>query len=314
MELSQVGLNELRWFLVVAETQNVSRAAIRLNISQPALSRTIRRLEQAYGVELFDRPNRRLQLNQYGKALVLRVEAAFRELALAEDDIATLRGPRTGTVEVAFLHSFGTWLVPSLIGEYARVDAHARFLLHQDSADEVTARLADGRSQLILTSPRPTDPLLAWVPLQDEPLALATWSNHYLAGRAQVGLMEVLHEHFIAMPREFGLRQTTDALFAARGVHMDIALESAEIATMKALVRSELGIAIVPGGPNAPATPGVVLIPLSDEDAFRTIGLSWHLERRLPAAASRFRGWLLTRAESEQDPTPRATSIDSGAG
>ncbi|MER6948151.1 LysR family transcriptional regulator [Nonomuraea sp. NPDC000554] len=109
----------MRSFLVVAEMQNVSRAAAMLNISQPALSRTIRRLEQAYGVELFDRPNRRLRLNQYGRALVARIEAALRELAQAEDDIAPIRGPRTGTVELAFLHSFGTWLVPDLLGEYA---------------------------------------------------------------------------------------------------------------------------------------------------------------------------------------------------
>jgi DNA-binding transcriptional LysR family regulator len=95
--------------------------------------------------------------------------------------------------------------------------------------------------------------------------------------------MDVLHERFIAMPSEFELRQTTDALFAVRGVHMNVVLESAEIATIKALVGSGLGVAIVPGGPTAPAVAGVTLIPLSDEDAFRTIGLSWHLDRRLPA-------------------------------
>jgi DNA-binding transcriptional LysR family regulator len=295
-ELSHVGLDELRSFLVVAEVQNVSRAAATLNISQPALSRTIKRLEQSYGVELFDRPNRRLRLNRYGRALATRIEAALLELAQAEDDIATMRGPRSGTVELAFLHSFGTWLVPDLLGEYAHVDTRARFVLHQDSADEVAARLADGRAHLILTSPRPRDPLLSWVPLHDEPLALATSPDHPLAGRRHVELMEVLRERFIAMPSEFGLRQTTDTLFAARGVHMDVILESAEIATIKALVRSGLGVAVVPGGPTAPAVAGVTLIPLSDEDAFRTIGVSWQLDRRLPAAASRFRGWVLSRS------------------
>jgi LysR family transcriptional activator of glutamate synthase operon len=169
------------------------------------------------------------------------------------DDIATLRGPRTGTVDLAFLHSFGTWLVPDLLSEYAHIDTQTRFVLHQDSADEVAARAADGRADLILTSPRPRDPLLSWVPLRDEPLALATGPGHPLGDRPQIELMDVLHERFIAMPAEFGLRQTTDALFAARGVHMNIVLESAEIATIKALVGSGLGIAIVPGGPTAPA-------------------------------------------------------------
>ncbi|WP_433438347.1 LysR family transcriptional regulator [Nonomuraea sp. CA-141351] len=309
-ELSHVGLDELRWFLVVAETQNVSRAAATLNLSQPALSRTIRRLEQAYGVELFDRPNRRLRLNRYGQALKARVEAALRELAQAEDDIAIMLGPRTGTVALAFLHSFGTWLVPDLLSEYAGIDTRTKFLLHQDSADEVAARLADGRADLILTSPRPRDPLLSWVPLRDEPLALATWSGHPLADRPHVEIVEVLHERFIAMPEEFGLRQTTDALFAARGVHMDVVLESAEIATIRALVRSKLGVAIVPDGPTAPVVEGVTLVPLRDEDAYRTIGVSWHLDRRLSAAARRFRGWTLTR--SRIDAPPAALAQDGG--
>jgi LysR family transcriptional activator of glutamate synthase operon len=297
--MSQVGLNELRWFLVVAELQNVSRAAARLNISQPALSRTIQRLEQAYGVDLFDRPNRRMRLNRYGEALVRRIEAALGELAGAEDDIATMRGPRAGTVELAFLHSFGTWLVPELLAKYKQVDGLTRFILHQDSADEVAARLVDGRTHLILTSPRPRDPMLSWAPIQREPLVLAVWEGHRLADRPQVELADVLHERFIAMHTEFGLRQTTDALFAARGVHLDVLLESAEIATIRALVRSGLGVAIVPGGPAAPAVPGLVLVPFSDEDAHRTIGMSWHLERSVPAAASRFRGFVLSHSGTD---------------
>ncbi|WP_460348074.1 LysR family transcriptional regulator [Actinoallomurus acanthiterrae] len=77
--------------LVVTELQNISRSAATLNISQPTLSRTIRRIEQAYGVELLDRPNRRLRLNQYGQVLASRIEAALRELAQAEDGIALRR-------------------------------------------------------------------------------------------------------------------------------------------------------------------------------------------------------------------------------
>jgi len=84
-------LNELRWFLVVAHLQNVSRAAQELNLSQPALSRAIRRLERTYGVELFDRSKQRMRLNSFGSALRGRVEAALT----APRGRAARREPRT---------------------------------------------------------------------------------------------------------------------------------------------------------------------------------------------------------------------------
>jgi LysR family transcriptional activator of glutamate synthase operon len=71
---------------------------------------------------------------------------------------------------------------------------------------------------------------------------------HRLARRSSLALAEVIDEGFIAMQSEFGLRQTTDAMFARRGTQPRIVLESAEIATIKALVGSGLGVAITPGG------------------------------------------------------------------
>src|SRR5215470_16981175 len=92
-----VTLDELRWFLVVAQIQNVSRAARELNLSQPALSRAIRRMERRYGVELFDRSKQRLRLNRFGSVVCGRMEAALRELSLVEDDIAALQEPSRGS-------------------------------------------------------------------------------------------------------------------------------------------------------------------------------------------------------------------------
>src|SRR5215470_2761450 len=267
-----VTLDELRWFLVVAQIQNVSRAARELNLSQPALSRAIRRMERRYGVELFDRSKQRIRLNRYGRAVRGRIEAALREMSLVEDDIAELQEPAPGVVSLAFLHSFGTWLVPDLLGKFATVQPATQFVLHQDSADEVSARLNGGMADLVLTSPRPADAVISWTPLQDERLELVVPTAHRLARRPSLTLAEVIDESFIAMHAEFGLRQTTDAMFARRGTQPRIVLESAEIATIKALVGSGLGVAITPGGEHAPAASGVVSIPLTDDDAYRTIG------------------------------------------
>jgi LysR family transcriptional activator of glutamate synthase operon len=121
---------------------------------------------------------------------------------------------------------------------------------------------------------------------------------HRLARRSSLALAEVIDEGFIAMQSEFGLRQTTDAMFARRGTQPRIVLESAEIATIKALVGSGLGVAITPGGAHAPTASGVVSIPLIDDDAYRTIGLAWRLDRPLPAPVRRFRSFVISTGPS----------------
>src|SRR5262245_54660274 len=98
-----VTIDELRWFLVLASTENVSRAAEQLHIGQPTLSRALRRLERQIGTPLFDRTRQRLRLNSYGEAFRARAQRAVDELARAEDDIAVMLGPGPGTLRLAFL-------------------------------------------------------------------------------------------------------------------------------------------------------------------------------------------------------------------
>ncbi len=96
MELSQ-----LRAFLAAAQYENMTRAAESLHVTQPALSRTIARLEQELGVQLFDRAGRSVQLNEFGRAAREHAEAALAELGAMERHLQDLSGGLGGTIRVA---------------------------------------------------------------------------------------------------------------------------------------------------------------------------------------------------------------------
>ena len=89
-------LDELSWFVVLAETEHVTDAAAELGISQPTLSRALARLEDEVGVPLFDRVNRRLQLNAYGEILLEHARRTITEMRSATERIAAMRDPDTG--------------------------------------------------------------------------------------------------------------------------------------------------------------------------------------------------------------------------
>jgi DNA-binding transcriptional LysR family regulator len=261
-------VEELRWFAAVVEDPNVTRAAAALHVSQPALSRSLRRLEAQLDIELFDRVGRTLEPNRHGRAYAEHVRRALEELDAGREAIAE----EAAEVRLAFLHTLGTWLVPELIGDYRTRHPDTRFRLSQGGAGALVESVLAGRSDLLLSSPE--DPRLAWHALFDEPLRLVVPPDHRLAARRRVRLEEVADEPFVVMRPEYGLRGITDELLARAGVAPRIAFEGEDPETLRGLVRAGLGVALLAGDG----------IAIADKGASRTIGLAWHPERyRSPA-------------------------------
>ncbi|MCX4718758.1 LysR substrate-binding domain-containing protein [Streptomyces virginiae] len=196
-------IRELQWFVALAECEHVTSAAERLNIAQPTLSRALARLEKRMGVALFDRKQNRLHLNKYGEVFRAHAVRAISEMDRAEQRIATLIDPDTGTITLGFLHSYGTWLVPALLAGYHAIAPATTFELRGSAADAVVDGVRQGRLDLGITSPRPADTTLRWTPLQNEPLSLLVPVGHRLASHHRVRLAELAAEDFLALQPEF---------------------------------------------------------------------------------------------------------------
>ena len=283
-----MNLDELHWFVVLAETEHVTEAAAALRISQPTLSRALARLEQQVGAPLFDRINRRLTLNAYGRIMVEHARRCTDEMHAAVGRIAALRDPDTGTVRLAFLHSVASWYVPELLRRFRAEAPNVQFDLHQGAAPEITQQLWTGRADLAITSPRPTNAEFGWHELYVESLCLAVPRGHRFAGRSPLKLQEIAVEPLIALPHGFGLRQLTDELWADAGAAPRIAFEAMEIPAVEGLVAAGFGVAVVPEPRPGRGEPMCEYVPLSHPHAQRRIGLAWVPHRVLPPAADRF--------------------------
>ncbi|MGV0743605.1 LysR family transcriptional regulator [Mycolicibacterium sp. XJ870] len=284
-------LDELTWFVVLAETQHVTDAAAELGISQPTLSRALARLEEELGVPLFDRVNRRLRLNGYGEILLEHARRAIAEMRSATERIAALRDPATGTVRLAFLHSQASSFVPDLLRRFRAEAPRVQFSLVQGAAHEIIERLANGQADLAITSPRPDG--YHWRGLYMERLCLAVPRGHRLASRARIRLADAGDDPFVALAPGFGLRQLTDELCAEAGIEPHVVFEAMEIPTMEGLVAAGFGVAVVPVPRPERAEPGAVYVPLAQGSAKRQLGLAWPAERALPPAAEKFAQFVI---------------------
>ncbi|UGT60517.1 LysR family transcriptional regulator [Nocardia asteroides] len=295
--------DDLTWFITLAELEHVGATADRLHVAQPTLSRMLARLERRLGVRLFDRTGKRLRLNEFGRAYYEHARRARIELDAGARAVADLADPAEGTVRLAFLHSFGSWLVPQLVGDFRRQAGRVAVSLHQDAAGTITRMVLDGDADLAVVSPRPAEPGLGWSGLLRQPLVLAVPAGHRLAGKRQAKLAELAGEEVIAMRHGYGMRRLLDELAAAAGLHPRIAFESSDLVTVTGLVAAGLGVALVPledPPPGATPSPAVAKVPLADPGAVREVGLVWAADRPMPEAARRFRavieGWAARRS------------------
>jgi LysR family transcriptional regulator, transcription activator of glutamate synthase operon len=287
-----MNVDELYWFVVLAETEHVTDAAAKLNITQPTLSRALRRLERQVGAPLFDRVSHRLRLNAYGRIMLEHSRRSITEIHSASERIAALRDPDGGTVRLAFLHSMASWFVPDLVRRFRSDAPRVQFDLTQGAAHEIAELLDTGGADLAITGPRPARDEFGWHELLAERLCLVVPQNHHLANRRRITLREVADEPFIALGSAYGLRQLTNDLWAAENISPRVVFETVEIATIEGLVAAGLGVAVVPTPRPGRAEPSAVYIPLSNPGAKRSIGLAWPRSRGIPPAAERFAAFI----------------------
>src|SRR5471030_2852962 len=138
-------LRHLRYFVIVAEEQNVTRAAARLHVSQPPLSRQIRDLEAELGVELFRRTAKSLALTEAGKIFLNEVRAILLRVDQAVDTVRMVANPKRGTLHVGYAPSLTVRLLPKTLMLFEREHPGVRVSLHDLSTEECIHQLSNGK-------------------------------------------------------------------------------------------------------------------------------------------------------------------------
>ncbi|MEV5435563.1 LysR family transcriptional regulator [Streptomyces sp. NPDC052682] len=278
---ADVHVRDLRYFVAVAEELHFTRAAERLYVSQPALSKQVRALERQLGVELFRRDRRGVFLTEAGTALLphaRRVLAAWAQGAAA---VESARAAQRSTLVVGMSTSPGRGgLLPAIRSRFTAAYPGTAVRLRQVNWQDPTAGLADGSSDVAFVwLPLPGQERFAWTVLAEEPLLLALPDTHPLAGRAEIDFTDLLDEPFLALPESTGpLRDYWLALDARGGRPPRIGAEIASTEeTYEALVAG-LGVCLVAQG-NVPLLTlgGVTARPVRGVTPSRYV-LAWRRE------------------------------------
>lgn len=256
----------IHYFLAVAEDLHFGRAATKLHVSQPAVSRGIQSLEQALGVPLFTRTGRSVSLTAAGKILRDSAPRAIEALARALDETRAAGLGQRGHLAVSFLPSARFVVLPAVQRFRTQFDA-VHLSLHEALDEQQFADLATGRADLgVVRGHRPHLDLI-FENLIDAQLCVALPAAHRLATTTELSYEDLAEENFVLWPRGDSPEGFDHVIEGCRraGFNPRIAAETSEAQTVVALVAAGVGVSILGSSLRETAGPNVAFVPLRNE-------------------------------------------------
>jgi DNA-binding transcriptional LysR family regulator len=276
-------------FLHLARTGSFSEAARLQGVTQPALSRTIRFMEDVIGNRLFDRTTRSVELTPTGRELIPIAKRLVAEFSGAFGELAQFAEGRRGRIVVAALPSLAAVLLPGAIVRFQKTNPAVDFMIYDALGANVTTATVEGRADIGVTVQPPSSDVLAYRALITDEFGLVCRADDVLAERDVVAWSALKDRPFIAMAPEASVRAMTDAAFVQAGLAIRPLYQCSFLATLVGLVAQGLGVTALPRLTLPLLNVGdLVWRPLTRPSLRRPIGVVTRIGRSLSPAALHF--------------------------
>lgn len=270
-------LRQLQYFLVVAEELNFSRAAARLQMSQPPLSRQILQLEQEIGIELFRRTKRRVELTDAGKVFLAETRQILSQVEQSVQLAQRANRGEIGRLVVGFEGSSTYDVIPMSLKVYRERFPEVDLIVYAMTTEEQIQALLENRISIgFVVSPLNDKKLTIEIILR-EALILAICESHSLVRRNEVRVKELEGESFIMFQRNrgCGLYDQVIAVCQRAGFSPRVIQEADEMQVILGFVAAGLGITLLSASVQQFQRPGVVYRTLRPSTPKVNLALAW---------------------------------------
>lgn len=291
-----LSLRQMQAFVAVARQLSFRRAADALGMSEPALSQSIRQLEEQARGRLFDRTTRSVRLTPLGEHLLPRAERIVEECRRTFDEVADIALLKRGEVTIGCLSSLVVRFLPGVISSFNREFPDIRIRVKDDNAAGIQRKLLSGEIDFAINSRLEPNDDIEYRPLLEDPFRLVCLKEHPLAALEEVRWADIVPYSYIGYDKNTSNRRVIDRALLAAGVRLDAQMELSQLGTLVGMVETGFGVAALPSMA-CPIGSHVASRRLIEEEIFRGVGILRIAGRSLTPAADK----LVRRIEQERD-------------
>jgi DNA-binding transcriptional LysR family regulator len=287
MGMPDLTSRQLQTVLALAEYGSFIAAASLLKTSQPAVTRTIKHVEEVLGIKLFDRSTRSVQITAAGKEFVAVAARMLNDLKITLRSMRELSDQRRGQIIVSSIMSVANGRLPGLVSayrlDYPGIELHVRDGVHGTVIEDVRSGAADFGITYLEDLP---DPFLS-VRVGREDFTVVVPKNHELARKKTLSLSDLKDVPLVSLPSDSRTRRVIDGAASSVGLTLNHVATVSQFATMLGFVRAGIGLAIAPkSGVASFLGKELIAVPIRGRPLARDLGIVTLKEREPSPAAT----------------------------
>jgi LysR family hydrogen peroxide-inducible transcriptional activator len=281
-------IDQLRYFLKVAEWQNFTRAGEELSITQPALSRAVAKLEREIGQPIFERQTHKVTLTDAGKLLLARAEQI---VALVDDTLSEITDDgEKGNVRVGAIPTIAPYFLPAVLRDFRDQHPRANVQVHEETTDKLLQRCNHGDIDVaVLAAPIERHHLEVESLFEEELLLVMSTDNH-LSDKKRIGVADLQGQSFVLLDETHCLSDTIISFCRQRSFQPVTVEHTSQLATVGELVALGHGVSLIPQmARNLDGSRRRIYRSLSEPKPTRQIVLVWNPYRFQSRIVERFK-------------------------
>lgn len=289
-----MNLQQLEYLKTIAETENFTVAANLLSVTQPALSKSISKLEDELNVPLFEKNGRNIKLTRFGRIFLNHSNIALMEIEKGVKELEDIINPNTGTISISSTSSIGTYFMPFIISGFLNTSPNTKFQFNYQSIPDILKDLKSGKIDLGFyhnIDGIDSNDEIESIAIKREEYVLIVPKKHSLSNRSEVSLKELKDESFVAFCD--GNKDKMLSYAEYLGYIPKISIHPSEASMLEGLVAAGAGISVVPNTPII-NTNAVSIINIKENIKDKVIYMAWLKNSYMSPIAKVFKNHVIS--------------------
>ena len=292
-------LTEMRYIVALARERHFGRAAEACHVSQPTLSVALKKVEGQLGAALFERTVSDVRITALGERIVAQARRVLEEAVRLEEIAEATGDPMSGQLRVGIIYTIAPYLLPQLIPALNRQAPRMPLFLKEDFTGNLIPALKAGELDVIVIALPFAEPGLVAQLVYEEPFRVVVPATHPWVGRPDIAADELDGQNLLLLGQGNCFRdQVLESCPRLNGEDaLDHAIEGSSLETIRYMVASGAGVAVMPSSaadPLADKEPLVRVLPFAGDPPRRTVGLVWRVTFPRPQAIDAMRAAVLS--------------------